>query len=1106
MENINIASFDFDETKITKKLAELDKLFEDFNKKRKKEIENLDGMTLSLTGVVEAINKLNKETNTNSKAYDELAKKQEELIKQIAEQKAKIAELNQKIIEQKKEQIELNKAKKEAEKQSKAEAKALEQIARANEILNNGYDTENKSINQLREDRKALIKLRNDEVAIMGEQSERAKQLNKLIAEMTNQEKALVSETEKRFYQIGDYAGQLQGSFQGVIDAMKEIGSGNVLGGIDNLKNSFNGLVTSARAFVATPIGAVVTALAGFAVVAKYLYDYNTEMAEATRLTQQFTGLTGDELENVTVRAKNLAEQTSSDLKEVINSVNAVARAYGISYEEAFEKVEKGYVRAGESAEDFFDNTSEYIIQFKNAGYSADEFFSILEAGAKNGTYKDKIVDSIKEMDLRLKEFSKATSDALINAFGVGFTDKLQQGLEKGTITTKQALDQINKEADKVGLNFQQKQTLVADVFSAMGEDAGGFVKVLDSISDGLNNTDRELTEVEQAQKRVIDATNEYEQAFADLFNTSGGGFETMKADFKVMIYEFLTKAIETIKDLANGFVEVYNNSMLVRVVIQGLIGIFKNLGVIAGGALKTLWTGLETTANLLKSVLTFDLEGIKSSLTNGFKEVKTIAVNSAKDIVKNANDAFKNMRVGTLSEQTYNNPSFGSAQGVTDVAGGSGSKTPEKEDKKRKALAAKRLKEQQKEIKEAEKAREQALKLEQKYLEELAKLTYDYAQDELANQIKVNAEKIKNAEILSEEMLRITQGQIEEETRLKKQQLDEELERNKILAQQRQAESYQEIEQLKISEQEKQVLKNNADQVLKQQLLNNEQEYGQRLLEVYAQQEEQTLAIEEQFYNNRQAIEQQRKDFEFQQKMLRLENEGIAEADMNRILLAQQYAEEMALLRDQLNNKLITQKEFEDASENLTKWRVKREQEIEEIANENKRMQYASMLSGVADLFEQNTAAYKLTASAAALIDTYGAANKALNDKTVPNFYLRAINAGVAVATGLANVAKINKVNTKSGGNSVGSSTPTSLGTTTNTYQSQYAGGALTGLDGISTISGYNQANTFGNINDPSSIANAVREGAESGARQGSQSGIRDLSTDRNILDASGY
>lgn len=70
--------------------------------------------------------------------------------------------------------------------------------------------------------------------------------------------------------------------------------------------------------------------------------------------------------------------------------------------------------------------------------------------------------------------------------------------------------------------------------------------------------------------------------------------------------------------------------------------------------------------------------------------------------------------------------------------------------------------------------------------------------------------------------------------------------------------------------------------------------------------------------------------------------------------------------------------------------------------------------LQNAANLFSKQTAAYKLLASASAIIDTYQSANAAYKSTVVIPYVgpiLAPIAAGVAVAAGLLNVAKINSV-----------------------------------------------------------------------------------------------
>ena len=71
----------------------------------------------------------------------------------------------------------------------------------------------------------------------------------------------------------------------------------------------------------------------------------------------------------------------------------------------------------------------------------------------------------------------------------------------------------------------------------------------------------------------------------------------------------------------------------------------------------------------------------------------------------------------------------------------------------------------------------------------------------------------------------------------------------------------------------------------------------------------------------------------------------------------------------------------------------------------------------GAADLaviFGAETEAGKAAATAAAILNTYAGAAKALNDETIPNTFLRIVAAGAVIATGLKQVATINKVSTQ--------------------------------------------------------------------------------------------
>jgi hypothetical protein len=76
-----------------------------------------------------------------------------------------------------------------------------------------------------------------------------------------------------------------------------------------------------------------------------------------------------------------------------------------------------------------------------------------------------------------------------------------------------------------------------------------------------------------------------------------------------------------------------------------------------------------------------------------------------------------------------------------------------------------------------------------------------------------------------------------------------------------------------------------------------------------------------------------------------------------------------------------------------------------------------ASILGNTASLFEQDSVAFKVLASAQALINTYLAATAALASGSKINPVFGIISAGAAVVAGLASVAKINGVEFAEGG-----------------------------------------------------------------------------------------
>jgi hypothetical protein len=131
---------------------------------------------------------------------------------------------------------------------------------------------------------------------------------------------------------------------------------------------------------------------------------------------------------------------------------------------------------------------------------------------------------------------------------------------------------------------------------------------------------------------------------------------------------------------------------------------------------------------------------------------------------------------------------------------------------------------------------------------------------------------------------------------------------------------------------------------------------------------------------------------------------------------------------KDLRNIELLDLEEFTKKNQDLVDSRV--------VASNYEREQYitdrlaaADALSAMSDVIGAQTEAGKAFAVAAATINTYVAASRTLADPTIPSTFARVAMMITIIATGLANVKNILKVNTR-GGSTPAPSVPTSIPT----------------------------------------------------------------------------
>jgi hypothetical protein len=376
----------------------------------------------------------------------------------------------------------------------------------------------------------------------------------KTLKELETQKRTLNKELKLLTIGTEEYnrkAQQLQGINEIFSEQTKKLKAVN-----KEVKNG-GGLFDKMKGGIATLLGPM-AALFAVGQVVEWTKELWNSIEATNKLRQevgQLTGLAGKDLDNLTVKISALSKTTGEDQKELMLASNAFAKQMGISHEEAFTLIEKGFYNGANAQGDFLEKLKEYPVQFKNVGYSAEDTVKIMTQEVKGGVFGGKLSDSIKELGLSLTEMTKAQKDALTGAFGADFTNELAKGLNTGELTVKDAYDKIQNEGKKLGLSTTQLATITADVFKGAGEDAGGYEEIVKQLDSAMNLNLDTLDDYGKKQKAVNEATQESEAALNELSKTFTGSGSTATIIFQkalTFLFSALGKGVEIFGAIAD--------------------------------------------------------------------------------------------------------------------------------------------------------------------------------------------------------------------------------------------------------------------------------------------------------------------------------------------------------------------------------------------------------------------------------------------------------------------------------------------------------------------------------------------------------------------------
>jgi hypothetical protein len=602
--------------------------------------------------------------------------------------------------------------------------------------IQNNVRTENEqegSLKQLRAQLSNATK-KYDEMAKAEREGAKGQALQKHINEITNELKLAEEQTQRYYRNVGNYYNSMLDLAADLQHVVPMGGGGGVGEGVSNFANTVvnlgqtvKGIIPNIKAFGSTLLGLAtnpvflgLAGVAGAGMAFKWWFDYNKGLMEATRLTKEFTGYTGEALETMRNSIAATADTMGKDFKDVLGTADNIMANFHLSGEQAMDVINKGFASGADLSGDMLQKIQQYAPTFHDAGISADQMVAIIQQ-TRSGIFSDKGLDIIDMASKKIREMSSGTASSL-DAIGIS-SKQVQQDLANGTKSTFDVIQEVSTKMKNLGADSQQVGDVLKNVFGKQGAQAGiQLIEQLDTMSTSLDEVKKQTGTWGDVQLENIKLQKELNTYMSSMFDFSQKGFASIITAGKQFGTKVLIQIMKGLFNTINYFIDWYNESLLLRGIINA-IGInfrlmwnaIKLVCNLAIDAFKRMGFAAKGMLDILEGIVTFDL----SKAQKGFKEMFDISgtIKEAWHDIKNAGieigntfaDGFENTVHGRLNHlklanldggATSSEPTNGN-KGTTPAAKGSTAKTKAQiaKEKAEAKAEAERRKKQEKEL-----------------------------------------------------------------------------------------------------------------------------------------------------------------------------------------------------------------------------------------------------------------------------------------------------------------------------------------------------------------------------------------------------------------------
>lgn len=494
-----------------------------------------------------------------------------------------------------------------------------------------------------------------DELSRAERNGAKGQELQKHIKEITRELKLAEEGTDRFHRNVGNYYNSmldLAEDLQHVVPMGGGGGVGELTNSILGLSKTVTGIIPKLGAFKASLLGVLtnpyflaMAGVAGAGMAFKWFYDYNKGLMEATRLTKEFTGYTGEALETMRNSIAATADVMGKDFKDVLGTADNLMANFHLSGEQAMDVINKGFASGADLSGDMLQKIQQYAPTFHDAGISADEMVAIIQQ-TRSGIFSDKGLDIIDMASKKIREMSSGTA-ASLDAIGIS-SKQVQKDLANGTKSTFDVIQEVSTKMKNFGADSQQVGNVLKNVFGKQGAQAGiQLIEQLDTMSTSLDEVKKQTGAWGDVQLENIKIQKELKSYTSALFDFTQQGFAAIIAKGKQFGSKVLIAILKGVMGLTNVCITLYHAVVGAAKGIYNSFGdlwtMIKNVGTLVLDAFKQMGRSATGFLKIMEGIVTFNFnkakEGFKemfdgSWLKNDWAKVKLAGSNAGKAFV----------------------------------------------------------------------------------------------------------------------------------------------------------------------------------------------------------------------------------------------------------------------------------------------------------------------------------------------------------------------------------------------------------------------------------------------------------------------------------------